>query len=64
MNRDRTFRCGPAAWTKGTHSVIVQRPSATPLKQLTSTKFPKEELNGSGRILGKYFGHAESRWLA
>ena len=39
-------------------------PSAKPFKQPTSTKFPKEELYGSGRILGRYFGYAESRWLA
>ena len=29
----------------------------------TSSKFSKEELYGS-RILGRYFGYAESRWLA
>jgi len=27
-------------------------------------KFPKEELYGSRRILGRYLGYAESRWLA
>jgi hypothetical protein len=43
---------------------LQQRPSAKPFKQPTSTKFPKEELYASGRILGKYFGYAESRWIA
>jgi hypothetical protein len=43
---------------------LLQRPSAKPFTQLTSTKFPKEELYGSGRILGKHFGYAESRWVA
>ena len=43
---------------------LHQRPSAKPFEQPTSTKFPKEKLYGSGRILGKYFGYAESRWLA
>jgi hypothetical protein len=33
-------------------------------QQPTSTKFPKEELYGSRRILGRYLGYAESRWLA
>jgi hypothetical protein len=47
-----------------TNRLLRQRPSAKPCKQPTSTKFPKEELHGSGRILGKYFGYAESRWLA
>jgi hypothetical protein len=44
MNRARKFRCDPASWTKGSHSLTVQRPSATPFKQLTSRKFTKEEL--------------------
>jgi hypothetical protein len=43
---------------------LLQRASAKPFKQPTSTKFPKEELYGSGRILGRYFGYAESRRLA
>jgi hypothetical protein len=51
----------PPRWT---NRLLLQRPSAKPFKQPTSTKFPKEELHGSGRILGKYFGYAESRWLA
>jgi hypothetical protein len=49
-----------ARWTNR----LRQRPSAKPFTQPTSTKFPKEELHGSRRILGKYFGYAESRWLA
>lgn len=28
MNRDRKFRCDPASWTKGSHSLIEAR--ATP----------------------------------
>ncbi|MGF6963410.1 hypothetical protein OKW43_000415 [Paraburkholderia sp. WC7.3g] len=28
MNRDRNFRCDPASWTKGSHSLIEAR--ATP----------------------------------
>ena len=43
---------------------LVQRPTAKPFKQPTSTKLPKEELYGSRRILGRYIGYAESRWLA
>jgi hypothetical protein len=33
-------------------------------QQPTATKFPKEELYGSRRILGRYLGYAEPRWLA
>jgi len=40
------------------------REVADRFKQPTSTKFPKEELYGSRRILGRYLGYAESGWLA
>jgi hypothetical protein len=34
MNRDRKFRCDPASWTKGSHSLIEARatPAVSPLR--------------------------------